>query len=219
LSAGVIDLATGTEALHHATEHYHAAGIAGADILAALLYQHQQPATPIGSTDAGLAAEMIENGSRTAASSLWQAIGRGAGLVTANRELGLRHIIPGRADAWALTTTTIADQLQLLTDLAGTRSALQPACRAYELGLMARPAAARRWGVPAAAGAGTSYAVSDAWRPGGGRFVVNSIGIIDRGGHEFLVVILSQDWPTRAAGISAVRAAAVAAVSAMLRSP
>ena len=219
LSVGVADLATGAEALYRPAEQYHAGGITGADILAALLYQHQRARTPVGSKDFGLAAEMIENGSNTATASLWQAVGRGVGLATTNRALGLRPTIPGTGSAWRLTGTTVADQLQLLAGLAATHSALSAVGRAYELGLIASQAAARPWGVPAAAGAGTSCAVSDAWRPGAGRFVVNSIGIIDRGGHEFLVVILSRDWPTKAAGISAVRAAAVAAVSAMLRSP
>ncbi|HEY2079210.1 MAG TPA: hypothetical protein VGH53_23000 [Streptosporangiaceae bacterium] len=219
VSAGVIDTATGAEALYHPSEHYHAAGIATADILAALLYQHQLAGTPIGSTNAGLAAEMIENGSRTAASSLWQAIGRGAGLVTANRALGLRHTIPGPGNAWRLTGTTLADQLRLLASLATTRSALSLACRHFELGLMAGVAAGQRWGVPSAASPGTSYAATDGWQADPRRFAVNSIGVIYHAGHELLVVVLSRNWPTQAAGRSAVRTAAVAAVSSMAGSP
>ena len=215
LSVGVVDTATGAEALYQASEHYHAVSIVGADILAALLYQHQQARTPIGKQEASLAAEMIENSSGAAATRLWQAIGRGAGLAAANRALRLQHTIPGMADAWGLTRTTVADQLQLLSDLATTRSALGSADRHYELRLMAGAATAERWGVPAAAGVGTSCALSDVWQPGAHRSVVDSIGVIDHGGHEFLVVIFSRDWPTSAAGISAVQLAAVAAVRAM----
>jgi len=217
LSAGVIDTATGAEAWYHAGEHYHAAGVAGADILAALLYQHQHSGSQLSNPDSALAAKMIENGSRTATASLWQAIGRGAGLMRANRALGLRHTIPGTGTAWHQTRTTVADQLQLLASLATTRSALDPVCRHYELGLMAHVAAGQRWGVPAAASQDTSYAVNDGWQADPRRFVVNSAGVIDRGGHELLVVVLSRNWPTRAAGISAVRAAAMTAVRAMPR--
>jgi hypothetical protein len=215
VSVGVADLATGAEALYRPGEQYQAGGIAGADILAALLYKHQPARTPIGSKDFGLAAEMIENSSRTATASLWQAIGRGAGLDIANRVRGLRHTIPGPGSAWRLTGTTVADQLQLLADLAATRSALNPACRVYELGLMSRAVAAQRWDVPAAASLGTSYAVTGGRQADSPRFVVNSLSIIRHAGHELLVVVLSRNWPTREAGRLAVRAGAVAAVSAM----
>jgi hypothetical protein len=219
LSAGVIDTVTGAQAWYHASVHYQAAGVAGPDILAALLYQQEHARSQISDHDAGLAAKMIENGSRTAAASLWQAIGRRAGLVSANQELGLRHTIPGPGNAWRQTRTTVADQLQLLASLATTRSALSPVCRHYELGLMSHVAAGQRWGVPAAASQDTSYAVNDGWQAASHRFVVNSVGVIDHGGHELLVVILSRNWTTRGAGISAVRAAAIAAVRAMPRSP
>ena len=215
LSVGVIDTVTGAEALYQPSERYHAVGIAWADILAVLLYQHQQAHKPISNRDARLAAEMIENGSGTAATRLWRAIGQGAGLAAANQALSLRHTIPGMADAWGLTKTTVADQLQLLTDVATARSALHSAGRDYELGLMSSPVAAQGWGVPAAPGTDTSYAVSDAWQSGARPCVVNSISVIDHGGHDFLVVILSRAWPTRAAGIRAVQAAAVAAAGAM----
>lgn len=217
LSAGVIDTATGAEAVYHASEHYHAAGTTRADLLAALLYRQQQAGTEVSAQDADLAAQMIGTGNGAAAARLWQAIGRGPGLAQANRALRLRHTIPGAADTWALTSTTVADQLQLLADLTTGHSALSADCRDFELRLMGKVAATRRWGVPAAASPGTRYAVSDGWQQDARHFVVNSIGVIDRGGHELLVAVLSQGWATKAAGMSAVRAAAIAAVSAMLR--
>ena len=216
LSVGVIDTSTGAEALYGATKQYHAGGIAGADVLAALLYQQQQAGTQVSRKDAGLAAEMIKKGSGTGGTRLWQAIGRGAGLAAANRALGLWHTVPGAADEWSLTRTTVADQLRLLTDLAAARSPLHPASGAYELGLMGSVAPTWRWGVPAAASPGASYAVNNGWLENPRSFVVNSIGVIDRAGHELLVVVLSRNWPTEAAGISEVQAAADAAVGAML---
>jgi hypothetical protein len=216
LSVGVIDTSTGAEALYGAAKHYHAGGIAGADILAALLYQQQQAGTQISKNDAGLAADMIKNGSGTGGTRLWQAIGRSAGLAAANRTLRLRHTVPGAAEEWGLTRTTVTDQLRLLTDLAAARSPLHSAGRDYELSLMGSVAPTLRWGVPAAASPGASYAVNNGWLANPRRFVVNSIGIIDRAGHELLVVVLSRNWPTEAAGISEVQAAADAAVGAML---
>jgi hypothetical protein len=219
LSVGVIDTRTGAEALFHGSTRYRTAGIARTDILAALWYRHQQSGTTISDQDADRAAQMIKNDSSIATTDLWQAIGRGTGLATANRALGLRHTTPGMANAWALTSTTLADQLQLLADLAEAHSPLEAACRHYELGLMSSVTAAQRWGIPAAASPGTGYAVCDGRQRDSRRYVVNSVGIIDHGGHELLVVVLSQDWRTEAAGTSAVRSAAIAAASSMTKSP
>jgi hypothetical protein len=216
LSVGVVDTTTGAEALYGATKQYHAGGIAGVDILAALLYQQQQAGTQISKKDARLAADMIKNGSRTGGARLWQAIGRGAGLAAANRRLGLRHTVAGAADEWGLTRTTVTDQLRLLTDLAARGSLLLPAGGDYELGLMGSVAPTLRWGVPAAASPGAGYAVNNGWLASPRRFVVNSIGVIDRAGRKLLVVVLSRNWPTEAAGISEVQAAADAAVGAVL---
>jgi hypothetical protein len=219
LSVGVIDTATGAEALFHGSTRYRTAGIARTDILAALFYRLHQTRTTISGHDAALAAQMIRNGSSIATTDLWQEIGRGTGLASVNRALGLRHTTPGMANAWALTRTTLADQLQLLADLAKTHSPLDSACRHYELGLMGSVTAAQRWGIPAAASPGTGYAVCDGRQRDSRRYVVNSVGIIDHGRQELLVVVLSQDWRTEAAGISAVRAAAIAAASSLTKSP
>jgi hypothetical protein len=215
LSVGVINTRTGAEALYGATRQYHTGGIAGVDILAALLYEQRQAGTQISKKDARLAAEMIKNGSGIGGTRLWRAIGRDSGLAAANQALGLRHTVPGPGHEWGLTRTTVTDQLRLLTDLAAARSPLDPAGRHYELSLMRSVAPAWRWGVPAAASPGSSYAVTNGWLANPRRFVVNSIGVIDRAGHELLVVVLSRNWPTEAAGISAVQAAADAAVGAM----
>jgi hypothetical protein len=218
LSVGVIDATTGAEALYGAAKQYHAGGIAAVDILAALLYQQQQAGTQISKKDARRAADMIKNGSRAGGNRLWQAIGRGAGLEAANRRLGLRRTVPGSAEEWGLTRTNVTDQLRLLTDLAAARSPLHSVGCDYELGLMGNVAPTLRWGVPAAASPGARYAVNNGWLANPRRFVVNSIGVIHRAGHELLVVVLSRNWSTEASGISEVQAAADAAVGAMLTS-
>jgi hypothetical protein len=73
------------------------------------------------------------------------------------------------------------------------------------------------WGVTAAAVPGTGAAVKDGWLPDGSAttWVINSIGLISRGGHELLVAVLSSDQPSESAGITQVDAAARAAVSAI----
>lgn len=213
VSVGVIDANTGAEAMYHASTRFHAGSIVTADILAALLYQHQQSGTGITSRQAELAVKMIEHGSDTAATGLWRDVGGASGVTSVNRALLLRHTKLCSGDHFGLTQTTVADQLQLLTDLTSARSPLDGAWQEYELGLMANVTAGQRWGVPAAASAGTSYAVRDGWLPDPSLWVVSSIGIVQHDGHALLIAVSSRHSPTRADGISLVRAAAVAAAT------
>ena len=215
LSVGVIDLTTRAEALYRSGRRYHAASIITADILAALLYQHQVARTPMSGADAALAVRMMDGSSDAAAGKLWAAIGGGPGLAAANRALRLGHTVPGSGASFDLSRTTVADQLQLLADLTSGRSVLDSAARHYELGLMAAPAASQRWGVPAAASRGAAYAVGDGLLSDPRLFVVNSIGVVRHGGHELLIVILSKGNRTESAGIATARAAAVAAAAAI----
>jgi hypothetical protein len=162
-----------------------------------------------------LAAKMIENGDGAAAAALWNAAGQASGLGGANRLLYLRHTTPG--DLWQLTRTTVGDQLRLLADLTLPGSPLSAASRSYELGLMRHAAARQQWGITAAAAPGTLPAVTNGWLAGGGggTWVVNSIGVISRAGHQVLVAVLSDGQPTESAGMSQVEAAVRAAISAI----
>lgn len=215
LSVGVIDETTGAEALYRAGRRYHAASIVKADILAALLYQHQAARTPMSAGEADLAVQMMENSSDAAAAKLWAAIGGGPGLAAANRALLLAHTVPGPGRFWALSGTTVTDQLQLLADLMSGHSALDSAARDYELGLMANVVVSQRWGVPAAASRGAAFAVQNGWLADPRLWVVNSIGVVQHGGQQLLIVILSKGNPAETSGISAVRAAAEAAAAAI----
>jgi hypothetical protein len=217
LAAGVVDADNGAVAVSDGDRLFHTASIVKADILAALLLQHQWANTPLSTQDRALAAEMIEQSNDQAANELWDAAGRAEGLQAANQQLGLRQTKPGAGIYWGLTSTTVDDQLRLLADLASSHSPLSAESRSYELGLMQHVAAGQAWGVTAAAAPGTSPAVKDGWLPDGSytTWVINSIGVISRDGHEILVAVLSSDQPSESAGIAQVEAAAKAAVSAI----
>jgi hypothetical protein len=218
LAVGVIDNSTGTEALYHAGRHFHTASIVKADILAALLYQHQQSAMPLSNDEADQAAAMIEHSSDDAATQLWNEAGGSAAVAAANRVLKLRHTIVGQAEYWGLTETTVTDQLQLLTDLTAANSPIDSAGRDYELGLMEDVQAGQRWGVSAAAAGGSTDAIKDGWLPDPRLWVINSVGVVERGGQELLIAVLSDHNPTEAGGISAAAAAAMAAARAITQS-
>ena len=218
IAAGVVDAATGAVAVYGGSREFHAASIIKVDILASLLLQHQWSDAPLSAQQRSAAAEMIEDSNDEAANELWEAAGEGEGVKLANQELGLRQTTPGDGIDWGLTHTTVEDQLRLLADLAASHSPLSAGSRSYELGLMRHVAAGQDWGVTAAAGPGATAAVKDGWLPDGSdtTWVINSIGVISRGGHEMLVAVLSSDQPSESAGITQVDAAARAAVSAII---
>jgi hypothetical protein len=218
LAVGVVNAATGAVAVYGGDRQFHTASIVKADILASLLLQHQWSNAPLSAQQRALAAEMIEDSNDQAANELWDAAGRAQGLKVANQELGLRQTTPGDGIYWGLTSTTVDDQLRLLADLASSQSPLAAGSRSYELGLMRHVTADQAWGVTAAAVPGTAAAVKNGWLPDGSTtaWVINSIGVISRDGHEMLVAVLSSDQPSESAGITQVDAAAKAAVSAII---
>ncbi len=210
LAVGVVDLRTGAMVGYDADVKIRGGGVVTADILAALLLQHQEARTPVSYREAELAADMIEYGSESAATQLWSLVGGARGLAAANATLKLRGTIPAPRD-WTWTSTTVADQLQLLADLVEPSSPLGPAARDYALGLMTDVVAGQRWGVPAAASAGTTAAGTDG-RLVGPAWVVGSIGVIQRDGHDLLVAVLSDRNPVEAPAVTAVQAAVLKAV-------
>ncbi|HEY2693366.1 MAG TPA: hypothetical protein VGJ50_33365 [Streptosporangiaceae bacterium] len=217
LAVGVADSRTGTTAVYGSTRTFRTASIVKADILAALLLQHQQANTKLSDQERASATEMMDDNDENAATTLWTAIGGAAGLRDANRMLHLSHTTPGAGGRWGHTSTTAGDQLQLLADLTSTRSPLSPLSRSYELGLMRHVSAGQGWGVTAA-GSGGSPAVKNGWMTDSdAAWVVNSIGVITHAGHTVLVAVLSDDQASESAGISADEAAAKAAVSAIIR--
>ncbi len=212
LAVGVVDLNSGAAATYNAGAVLRGGAIVTTDILAVLLLQHQQAGTPLSDHEAELAADMIENGSTTAASQLWTAIGGAPGLATANVTLKLHGTSLAPGANWTWTKTTVADQLQLLADIAAPASPLDSASRDYALGLMTSVSVPQPWGALAAATPGTTGAVADGSLLGP-RWVIGSIGVIQRHGDELLVVVLSDHNPAQGPAVSAARAAVLAAAS------
>jgi hypothetical protein len=212
LAVGVVDLNSGAAATYNGGVALRGGAIVTTDILAALLLQHQQAGARLSDREAELAADMVENGSTVAASQLWTVIGGAPGLAAANATLKLRDTSLSPGANWTWTKTTVADQLQLLEDLAATNSPLDSASRDYALGLMTNVSVPQPWGVLAAATAGTTGAVADGSLLGP-RWVIGSIGVIQRHGDELLVVVLSDHNPAEAPAVSAARAAVLAAAT------
>jgi hypothetical protein len=213
LAVGVIDETTGQQARYAATQRFSSGSIVTTDILAALLVGHEHAGTQLTSEQADLATAM-EHGSAAAAAALWQQIGRGNGLASANRLLKLTQTIPGAGNQLDQTRTTVADQLQLLIDLSSSHSPLTAAGRAFLVRVLGDHGPAPRWGASAA---GASNLAQGGWLPDGTLWVTNSLGIVEHAGHVLLVVVLSSGSTSQAAGASLASAAAVAATNVMVQ--
>ncbi|WP_171064607.1 serine hydrolase [Actinomadura soli] len=151
-----------------------------------------------------MAERAITLSDNAAATALWHAIGGSVGLASANEKLGLRDTDPGPGGAWGSMTTSAADQIRLLTALISPESPLAPGGRRYVRRLMRDVAPDQAWGVSAA---GAEAEVKNGWLPRdvhGGRWTVNSIGIVGDAGHRYLIAALSERNPTMRDGIEAI---------------
>ncbi|WP_333769451.1 serine hydrolase [Streptomyces sp. IBSBF 2435] len=219
LSVAVTDLDDADTGASYAdgSTPYDTASIVKVDILATLLLRHQHAGTKMTSAEKSQAAVMIQQSDNTAATALWNAIGRRAGLDAANSTLGLHHTSGGSADLWGLTQTTPADQLALLRAVFGDDSPLSSASRSYITGLMHTVTKGQQWGVSAADEDSSGFALKNGWlqRTATGLWDINSIGEVDYKGRTLLVCVLSSGNKSEQSGIDKVEDAAAAAVKAL----
>ncbi|MEU8111243.1 serine hydrolase [Micromonospora sp. NPDC048947] len=200
----------GTAEVTVGAKRFETASIVKVNILAALLLRQNPPGKALGSDIRQLAEAMIVSSDNDAAVALWQRIGGSRGLNAANRALGLRETKPN--SHWGLTTTTVADQLRLLTAVTSQTGPLTPQDRTFIMGLMKKVIPEQRWGVPAAREPGSrSDYVKNGWDTAdvdGGRWLVNSIGRIVEARHDWLIAVLSDHHVSRKEGIRVVERAA-----------
>jgi hypothetical protein len=216
-AVGVSDLDTGSSSWYSPSGHaFSTASIVKVDILAVLLLDTQDAHRYLTGTEDARARRMIEISDNGAASRLWDEIGGAAGLAAGNARLGLTGTTPGTGGYWGLTTTTPGDQLRLLGDVFTIDSPLDAAARGYAIELMQQVRADQRFGVSAAADAGSTVALKDGWLKiaATGRWTINSIGQVTHHGRPLLIVVLCNDQPSEAAGIALAEKLADGAASA-----
>ncbi len=194
---------------------YETASIVKVDILVALLVQRGGSLT---TAQRSAAREMITESDNDAATLLFQAVGSASGLNATNATIGLVETIAGTSGNWGLTRTTAADQVRLLRLVFQPSTLLSAASQAYVASLMTAVDDDQDWGVSAAADDGTGYAIKDGWLPRSttGLWDVTSIGSVQAGGHQLLVVVLVNGTSTMAAGITTIENAARAAAQRVL---
>jgi beta-lactamase class A len=217
--AAVYDLRTGqTWTLGQGSPEAEAS-IVKVDILETLLAQHHAAGTALSAQDMSLAVAMIEDSDNTAATALWDAAGGARGIRTYNSAVGLADTTPSRCvdcpgfpwPGWGLSTTTPADQLALLREIAQPNGQLSDSERAYALGLMENVTQSQRWGVSGGVPSGVTVALKNGWLPltsAADDWQINSIGWISGDGRSYLAAVLSTGNPSEQYGIDTINALA-----------
>lgn len=215
-AVGVLDLTTGATTSYQADLALPTASIVKVDILAALLLKTDGDPTQ---GQEALAKRMIRNSDNNAATALWKAIGGAKGLDQANQQLGLKATKPGTQARWGLTTTTVTDQLRLMSAIFTDDSPLDAESRGFIKNLMGEVADDQQWGVSAADDpGGDKFYVKNGWLPRSSGWIVNSVGEVEHGGHHLVVIALSDGRPSKNVGISVLEGVSADGVKAAVGS-
>ncbi|NUR72240.1 MAG: hypothetical protein HOU81_15610 [Hamadaea sp.] len=189
----VYDRKTGTSVSVNGSDEFQTASIVKVDIIAALMLQRQADGESLSSQEKAWAKAAITASDNDAATSLFQAIGGRSGLVAANKTLGLTETTP--SSSWGMTTTTVDDQVRLMSTISDANGPLSAANRALLQGWMANVIDEQRFGVTAGA---TSDAIAVYVKVGwvdlddeGGLYAANSIGRIVEDDHDWVIAVLS----------------------------
>jgi Beta-lactamase enzyme family len=202
LTAAVYDGATGEVSVYRPGVAQETGSIMKVDILATLLAEDQAHGEVLTPSEDGLSQDMIEQSDNDDAQDLWDAEGGATAVARFDTAAGLTQTTPDAAGYWGLSTTTAADQVQLLRGVAYPNDVLTTASRDYELGLMSHVDADQAWGVSSGVGPNASVALKNGWIPlDSGGWQVNSIGYIDGDGRNYVVAMLSDGNATEAQGI------------------
>jgi hypothetical protein len=221
VSVAAYDVASGHQVAVGATRGMLTASLVKLEFLETLLLRHQRAGTALSDGERADAQAMIENSDNGAADDIYWDDAAGTGLDAAERPLGLSPKLtkPRGDDFWGLSTTSAPEQIALLKDLVLHGSPLSPANRRYALNLMENVEADERWGVPVVADKHSTYAVKNGWLAiddDGGRWAVNSDGIVQVDGGQLLISVMTQHDESMQDGVTLVQRLARAAAAVLL---
>ena len=192
------------------TTHFDSASVVKVTILGTLLREAETQHRHLTASEARLAWLMITQSDNDAASALWAHVGRGRLEYFLGRA-GMNQTQLGPDGYWGLTQITAHDELLQLQVLQYPNTVLNDASRSYALNLMAHVIPSQRWGVPAGAPSDLTVHVKNGWLPlatHGWR--IHSIGCFTGHHRGYSIVVLTQDNPTMAYGITTIERAAEA---------
>jgi hypothetical protein len=202
VTAAVYDDVTGVTSVYRPGIAQDTASIMKVDILATLLAQGQSTGQVLTPGEQSIAVPMIEESDDDDAQDLWDSEGGATAVGAFDTAAGLTQTDPDAAGYWGISTTTAADQVQLLRTVAYPNAVLTPASQAYALNLMENVESDQAWGVSAGVVAGSTVALKNGWLPlDCGGWQVNSIGYVDGQGRDYVIAVLTDD-DTEADGIN-----------------
>lgn len=202
------DRTSATSCSFRADTAFDSASVVKVTILGALLRQTMEQHRALTAREVELTTAMITKSDNDATNTLWHQIGH-TGIQHFLTLAGMRDTVPGPKGYWGHTQVTAADQLKLLRLLTSDNSVLDRHARTYALRLMNRVVPEQRWGTPAGAPATATVQVKNGWLPRDTHgWRVHSVGVFTGGGHDYGMVVLSQDNRTMDDGVATVEGAA-----------
>ncbi|MFI6514446.1 serine hydrolase [Spirillospora sp. NPDC050679] len=203
-SVAVYDRKRGITCWVGSSRHYDSASVVKATILGALLRKVVDQKRKMTANEKSLAHKMITRSDNAAASSLWKSVGR-TRMQRFLAQANMRQTKLGPGGYWGLTQITAYDQIQLLSRLTKPSALLPDKARAYALGLMNSVVSSQRWGTPTGRPAGAKWHVKNGWLPRHGKYWrVHSIGAFTGRGHDYMIVVLTQDTPSMGYGVTSI---------------
>ncbi|MFC1419541.1 serine hydrolase [Streptacidiphilus cavernicola] len=195
------DINTGVFCSVNAFRHFDSASVVKATIMGAVLRRAQDQHRKLTSWEVSNLKLMITHSDNTAATNLWNSIGR-TRFAAYLKLAGMTSTVPGSGPYWGLTQINAHDEVKLLNTFTNNHAVLSAASRAYALTLMSQVIPSQRWGVPYRAPSGSLVSNKNGWLPRATRaWRVHSIGAVTGGGRDYLMAVLSDNDKTMQYGI------------------
>lgn len=204
VSVALFDARTGATYSYNTGARYVTASVVKVAILGTLLRQAQDGRRSLTSTERSLARRMIVQSDNAATTTLWDKVGRASGVRAFMNKVGMPSTTPGTGGFWGLTSTTAPDQVRLVRTVAYPNAVLSDASRAYAGSLMRAVTPSQRWGVSGGVPASGTVALKNGWLPRTGGWVINSIGQVRTGPHNYVIAVLTSGNPDMSYGITTV---------------
>lgn len=170
------------------------ASIVKVQIMSAVMMKAQDAGRGLTSWEKSQIVPMIRQSDNNATTALFNHIGGRAGLDRAGDRLGMGSTIADPYNHWGLTSTTAADQAELMEHYARPSKVLTYSNRVYGLAQMRRVSSSQDWGVTAGPPSGT-VAVKNGWLPRTDGWHVNSIGWARVSSTDYTIGVLTHHDP------------------------
>ncbi|MGN7247865.1 FG-GAP-like repeat-containing protein [Janibacter anophelis] len=170
------------------------ASIVKVHIMAAVMMKAQDEGRSLSSWEKSQMSPMIRYSDNNSATALFNHIGGRSGLDRAAARLGMNATHADPYNHWGLTSTTAADQAELMEHFARPSDALNQTNRYYALNLMRGISSSQDWGVTAGPPSG-SVALKNGWLPRTDGWHVNSIGWAKVSTADYTIGVLTHHNP------------------------